>query len=77
MIGANLLDRFADDELMYVVGVTGGPGERLVTHFFDKLPDDQRLQSVINDIITNRVSVKLGLRTESKVFHPQKPASKN
>lgn len=73
LIGTDLLGRFADDELMYVVGLTGGPGERLITHFFDKLPDDAKLQSVINEIVTNKVSVKLAFRSESKVFHPQKP----
>lgn len=77
LIGTDLLGRFRDDELMYVVAITGKPGERLVTHFFDELPDDEKLQSVVGDIVANRVSVKVGFGVGMQEFKPQSPASKN
>lgn len=78
LIGTNLINRFAEDELMYVVAVTHGPEDKFITHFFDKIPDDQMLRAVFTDIMSNRVPVKVGFHVGApQVFKPQNPKPKN
>jgi hypothetical protein len=63
---------------MYAVGVTGNPGDRLITHFFDKLPDDEKLKSIIAEIVSNKVEVKVGFHVgEPQIFTPQTPKPQN
>lgn len=64
--------QFNEDDMMFVVALTGpSPSDnRLVFHFFDRVPDDERLKSLIAKIAAREARWQVGFDVKTKGVTP-------
>jgi hypothetical protein len=65
---------FKPEDMMYAV-VLGGrrADKRLIFHFFDKLPDDERLKSLMRSIGEGKARWQVGFDVDTRVVTPNLP----